>query len=180
MFWLVAATACATAKAPVEAEPGPAVAAAPAVAPEPAAAAHVPPEPGEAAPSLAGLEFWRGEAPKAGRGYLLFFWGTWCKPCKGVIPDVLAGAQARGLPVVAVSRDRPDMLEAFFPTWTAPFPERVAIEAHPYPLHEAYGAWSIPRAVIVGADGRVETVLIGPAACSSLAHEAAPAAAATP
>lgn len=167
--------ACATAAAPAREAPAPGPAPAEVAA---AAEVHVPPAPGERAPSIAGLEFWRGEAPELGQGYVLFFWGTWCKPCKEVIPEVLAGAERRGLPVVAVSRDRPEMLAAFFPRWTAPFPARVAIEAHPYPLHDAYGAWSIPRLALVGADGRVESVLIGPAAVASFASGDAAAAAA--
>lgn len=125
-------------------------------------AAHRGPQPGEVAPSLAGLTWVRGEAPAAGEAHVLFFWGTYCVPCKPMVAPIVERVEGRGLPVVAVSRDAPERLEAFLASWKGPFIGRVAIEDRPTEVHGAYEAWTVPRLVYVGADGRVTRVVYGP------------------
>jgi len=126
-----------------------------------ASATHAGPTAGEVAPSLATLTWYRGAPPAAGEPYVLFFWGTWCKPCKAALPTLMARAAAGGLPIVAVSRDTPSGLDAFFAHWTAPFPERVAIERGPYPVHNAYRAWTVPRFYFIDGAGRITKVVYG-------------------
>lgn|GEM_PF-3076995 len=120
------------------------------------------PQAGELAPGLAHLTWYRGAAPEPGQPYVLYFWGTWCKPCKAALPALMLHCSKSDLPIVAVSRDTPEQLDAFFAAWKQPFPARVAVESHPYTVHEAYEAWTLPRAVFVGPDGRVERVVYGP------------------
>ena len=119
------------------------------------------PQAGALAPPLDHLVWYRGALPAPGQPYVLFFWGTWCKPCKAALPTLMERAAARGLPIVAVSRDKAPGLDTFFAEWTAPFPDLVAIEAAPYIVHNAYDAWTLPRFFYVGADGRVEKVVYG-------------------
>ncbi len=147
----------ATAESPVEVgDAAPRVDATPAVK-----AKRRGPQPGEVAPGLAAVQWFRGAAPAAGEPYLLFFWGTWCKPCKVVVPETLAYAEARGLQVIAVSRDSTDNLEAFIADWATPFPHHIAYEHPRYPMHIAYDAFSVPRIVEVGGDGLVAAVHYG-------------------
>jgi len=147
------------------------------VAPEPdddlPAEAFVPkqfagPQPGEPAPDLSQLTWYRGAPPAAGQPYVVFFWGTWCHPCKDALPTLMARTTERGLPIVAVSRDTAEGLDGFFARWAAPFPDRVAFECSPYPVHRAYEAWTVPRFVYVGGDGHVERVVYGTRDLSTL------------
>ncbi|HEY3119084.1 MAG TPA: redoxin domain-containing protein, partial [Vicinamibacteria bacterium] len=48
-----------------------------------------------------------------GRTHLLFFWATWCAPCKQAVPEVMALAEARGLPVLAISDEDRDTVASF-------------------------------------------------------------------
>jgi thiol-disulfide isomerase/thioredoxin len=79
------------------------------------------------APAVYGAPY-RGTAPAAiaNKGpYLLLFWATWCAPCKESLPEVLAFARARQTPVVAITDEGREELDAFFKRWKAPFPENV-------------------------------------------------------
>jgi thiol-disulfide isomerase/thioredoxin len=83
-----------------------------------------PPKVGSAAPPLK-LEPFRGDrAFAAGHPRLLFFWATWCVPCKAALPEVLAFAKSRGIEVVAVTDEDPDTLTAFFDQFKQPFPSK--------------------------------------------------------
>ena len=70
---------------------------------------------GDAAPPLPhGLESLSSrEVPElAGRRHLLFFWATWCLPCKKAVPEVLAYAAAEGVPVLETYLEQRE--EVFF------------------------------------------------------------------
>ena len=59
-----------------------------------------PPRNGIPAPALSLTPF-RGAIPSrldGGSSHLLFFWGTFCGPCKASLPEVLAFSRARGVP----------------------------------------------------------------------------------
>ncbi len=113
-----------------------------------------PPKVGSTAPPLK-LEPFRGDrALAAGRPRLLFFWATWCGPCKFALPEVMAFAAARGVEVVAITDEDPDTLKGFFSQLRQPFPATVAID--PYrAAFQAYGVSGTPTFVLVDADGVV-------------------------
>ena len=53
---------------------------------------------GSVAPALQKVETFRGNAElAAGTPRLLFFWATWCVPCKFALPEVMAFAAARNV-----------------------------------------------------------------------------------
>jgi thiol-disulfide isomerase/thioredoxin len=82
-----------------------------------------PPKVGSAAPPLK-LEPFRGDTVlAAGKPRLLFFWATWCAPCKASLPEVLAFAQARDVEVVAITDEDTDTLNGFFAVFRHPFPD---------------------------------------------------------
>ena len=113
-----------------------------------------PPKVGSAAPPLK-LDPFRGDRTlAAGRPHLLFFWATWCTPCKFALPEVMAFAAARGVEVVAVTDEDTDTLTSFFQQFNQPFPDTVAID--PYrTAFQAYGVSGTPTFVLVDADGVV-------------------------
>lgn len=119
-----------------------------------------PPAVGSLAPALK-LQAFRG-APTlaAGRPRLLFFWATWCLPCKLALPEVMALAAARHLQVVAITDEQPETLTAFFHQLATPFPQTVAID--PYrATFQAYGVSGTPTFVLLGADNRVQYYATG-------------------
>ena len=115
-----------------------------------------PPKVGEAAPPLNKLQPFRGDAQLgAGKPRLLFFWATWCLPCKFSLPEVMAFAKARDVEVVAITDEDSETLEKFFGQFNEPFPATVAMD--PYrSAFQAFGVSGTPTFVLIGADGKVE------------------------
>jgi thiol-disulfide isomerase/thioredoxin len=75
-----------------------------------------PPKVGTPAPRLT-LSAYRGTLPGGladGRQRLLFFWATWCVPCKAAIPEVLAFEQERDTSVIAITDEPAEQLDPFF------------------------------------------------------------------
>jgi cytochrome c biogenesis protein CcmG/thiol:disulfide interchange protein DsbE len=118
---------------------------------------------GSVAPPLPALQPYRGTLPAAltsGGPYMLLFWATWCGPCKASLPEVLAFEQASGIPVVAITDETPDKLDAFFAKYQAPFPAIVAVDT----LRRAflvYGVSEMPTFVLTDAAGKGQSVLVG-------------------
>ncbi|HJS57526.1 MAG TPA: TlpA disulfide reductase family protein, partial [Vicinamibacteria bacterium] len=119
----------------------------------------------EAAPAFDHLKLtaYRGDLPKdrAGRsGQLLFFWATWCGPCKAALPELLAFERVRGVPVVAVTDESAETLDPFFKTFVDPFPERVSID-EARRAFRAYGVSGTPTFVLVDGAGTVRSYATG-------------------
>lgn len=114
-----------------------------------------PPELGSPAPPLK-LDWYRGATRLAeGTPRLLFFWATWCLPCKHSLPEVLAFGHDRGIPVIAITDEEPEKLDQFFGAFGQPFPEIVATD--PYrTTFQSYGVSGTPTFVLVDAENRVE------------------------
>jgi thiol-disulfide isomerase/thioredoxin len=121
-----------------------------------------PPQPGSPAPALS-IAPYRGKlapalAPR--QPHLLFFWATYCGPCKASLPEVLAFGKARGVPVVAISDEPLATLNEFFQTWKKPFPEIVAHDE----LRQAaiaYGTSGVPTFVYVDDKGVIASLVTG-------------------
>jgi thiol-disulfide isomerase/thioredoxin len=122
-----------------------------------------PPTVGSDALPLRELKPYRGTLPVAlthGGPYLLFFWATWCAPCKASLPEVVAFERDSGIPVVAITDKPPAKLDAFFTKYDAPFPAIIAVDELRRSFL-AYGVSGTPTFVLADAAGKVHSVLIG-------------------
>jgi thiol-disulfide isomerase/thioredoxin len=95
-----------------------------------------------------------------GRTHLLFFWATWCAPCKQAVPEVMALAEARGLPVLAISDEDRDTVASFLKgTAERAFPP-VAVD----PLRKSfisYGVSGTPTILLVDGEGVIRHRQVG-------------------
>ncbi|HJQ84900.1 MAG TPA: thioredoxin fold domain-containing protein [Candidatus Binatia bacterium] len=121
-----------------------------------------PPAVGTTAPPLA-LSSYRGSLPGRlddGRSHLLFFWATWCAPCKASVPELLAFERERDTQVIAVTDEATELLDGFFSHWKDPFPATVGVDE----LRRAYQAYAVsgtPTFVLVDGKGLVQSQSTG-------------------
>ena len=114
---------------------------------------------GEPLPELE-LVAYRGQLPVPGNGQplLLFFWATWCRPCKAVLPELLATAAKRSLDVLAITSDSEADLARFFAT--APeFPSLVARDPEAR-ASSLLGLRAIPAFLLVDGQGRARGPIV--------------------
>jgi thiol-disulfide isomerase/thioredoxin len=122
-----------------------------------------PPRVGSTAPALRELKPYRGDLPVAlasGKPYLLFFWATWCAPCKASLPEVMAFERERQVPVITITDESPARLDAFFKKFQKPFPAIVAMDEYRQAFL-AYGVNGTPAYVLVDANGKVQSHAVG-------------------
>ncbi len=121
------------------------------------------PNEGEKAPTLVSLQSYRGQDPAqlVSKGaYLLFYWATWCGPCKAAVPELMQYAEARKVPLVAVTDEDKETLDSFFAKHKPAFPANVAMDASRMSF-VTYGISATPTFVLVGANGNVAAYVRG-------------------
>ena len=124
-----------------------------------------PPTIGEEAPSLS-LVAYRGVLPDSWTGngpHLLFFWATWCAPCRASMPALLAWSERTGIPIVAITDESVERLDAFFSETRQGYPAIIARD----PLRQAtlaFGVSGTPTFVLLDDAARVESFVTGYAA----------------
>jgi thiol-disulfide isomerase/thioredoxin len=91
---------------------------------------------------------------------LLFFWATWCAPCKASVPEVLAYERETGTPVIAITDESHTQLDTFFQKYMQPFPATVATDESRRAF-VAYGVSGTPTFVLVDAGGTVQATWSG-------------------
>lgn len=113
-----------------------------------------PPQIGSAAPTLELDYLPDSRRPEQWRSRLLFFWATWCGPCKEALPEVLAFAEDRDVAVVSITDEEAEEVEAFLRKYDGPFPEILATDPHREEFQK-YGVSGTPTFVLVDRDGIV-------------------------
>ena len=118
-----------------------------------------PPQAGDPAPQVGSLRTVRPVGGKTtdldGSRHMLFFWATWCVPCKASVPQLMAWSRTKGVPILAVSDEDDETIRKFLDTWTKPFPELVASDD----LRSTYLGYAVsgtPTFVLVDANGKIE------------------------
>lgn len=94
-----------------------------------------------------------------GRVVLLDFWATWCGPCVGEVPNIVAAHQkyrAKGFEVVGVSLDQDrKALDAFVKQYKMPWRQVFDGQGWKSRVPGLYGVRSIPFALLIGRDGKI-------------------------
>lgn len=97
-----------------------------------------------------------------GKVLIIHFWASWCEPCKMEFPALSKLASdfgPRGLSVIGVAEDSRERVQEFLKENRAHFP--VLIDQYGSAMRE-YRVSLIPVSVIVGKDGQVIGILMGP------------------
>jgi thiol-disulfide isomerase/thioredoxin len=123
-----------------------------------------PPKEGDQAPTIGSLRMVRPENGRLtqldGVRHMLFFWATWCAPCKASVPQLLVWSAKTGVPVLAISDEDEDTIRKFLSTREQPFPERVASDE----LRQSYLAFAVsgtPTFILLDAKGKIEWRHVG-------------------
>jgi thiol-disulfide isomerase/thioredoxin len=118
---------------------------------------------GDAAPALpSGLKpVGSAELPDLqGRSRIVLFWATWCRPCRRAVPELLAFAEAEGLPVLAITDEESETVAGYLSTRKEAFFEHVLLD----PLRasfRSYGVSGTPTIMVIDEDGVVRHRQVG-------------------
>ncbi len=106
-----------------------------------------------------------------GQVVLLNFWATWCGPCRGEVPELVAAFErykGRGFTVLAVNLgETEERVRAFADRYGMDFPVLLDPSAHTQRIYPSRG---IPTSFLLDRDGIVRRVLVGAADEQTLAR----------
>ncbi|MCA9527365.1 MAG: TlpA family protein disulfide reductase, partial [Myxococcales bacterium] len=94
-----------------------------------------------------------------GRPAVLFYWATWCKPCKAALPLLQTWAQTHDVPVVAITDEGPAVIHRFLNTFGS-FPFPIALDSEGE-ARRLFGVDSLPVFVLLDAGRRLTQLEVG-------------------
>ena len=96
-----------------------------------------------------------------GKVVLVVFWASWCPPCRGEVPNVVAAYQKyhdKGFEIVGISLDQDkDALVAFTKENGMVWPQYFDGKGWDNDISKGFGIQSIPTMWLVGKDGKLIT-----------------------
>lgn len=105
------------------------------------------------------LQQWRG------RPMLIYFWATWCEPCRNEVPELIrtyAKYQDKDLMIVGIAVDQTDKVQAFTKEFGITYPVLIGgNDALALSRQLGNGVGGLPFLVAVSRDGRVAGTHIG-------------------
>ncbi|UBH12238.1 thiol-disulfide oxidoreductase ResA [Macrococcus armenti] len=94
-----------------------------------------------------------------GKGVILNFWGTWCKPCKEEMPDLNRMHklyESKGVEVLTVHvKDSPQQVKQFFSELPEEVDLKVALDGS-NDVMKAYNANDLPNTYVIDANGVIK------------------------
>lgn len=103
-----------------------------------------------------------------GKGVMLNFWATYCKPCEKEMPymqELYTKYEEKGVEVVAVSVDATELvINRFIDQYGLTFP----VVHDKGQVMELYGIGPLPSTFFINPEGKVEEKVIGPLTLSRL------------
>jgi peroxiredoxin len=97
-----------------------------------------------------------------GKGVLLNFWGTWCKPCEKEMPymnELYASYKEKGIEMIALNADETEIaVKNFVNQYGLTFP--IAIDKEQEILN-TYGVGPLPTTFLIDASGTVVKQITG-------------------
>jgi thiol-disulfide isomerase/thioredoxin len=100
-------------------------------------------------------------AQMRGKVVLVDFWATWCPPCRGETPDVVAAYQkyhAQGFEIVGISLDQDKAaLQQYITDNHMPWPQYFDGKGWGSDIGQRFGIDSIPAMWLIGKDGLIAT-----------------------
>lgn len=104
-----------------------------------------------------------------GKGIMLNFWGTWCKPCEEEMPymqELYPVYKEKGVEIIAVSLDSTELVvDRFIDKYdlTFPIPHDKTGE-----VRDLYKIGPIPSSIFINPDGKIHRVVNGALSLESL------------
>ena len=135
---------------------------------------QTPPRQGSVAPAFT-LETLAGSPASlsdySGHPVLINFWASWCKPCRGEMPAIVAAYQAHketGFEVLAINltdQERMKDVRKFAAEFQLPFPVLLDEKGR---VRKLYAMVGVPTSVFIGSDGVIRLVNPGPITSETL------------
>ncbi|APC49045.1 thiol-disulfide oxidoreductase ResA [Virgibacillus dakarensis] len=104
-----------------------------------------------------------------GKGIMLNFWGTWCKPCEEEMPymqELYPVYKEKGIEIIAVSLDNTELVvDRFIDKYdlTFPIPHDKTGE-----VRDLYKIGPIPSSIFINPDGKIQRIVNGALSLESL------------